>query len=712
MKMKHYLSMAVVAMALAACSDDYDDTALWNTVNDHENRIAALEQWQDEVNNNIAALQQLLNTNDMITSVTPVMENGKEVGYTIAFLHSDPITIYHGEKGEKGDKGEQGIQGEQGVQGTPGKDGADGDTPVVGLLKGDDGNWYWTLDGELMTDPQGNPIRANGEDGKDGQPGQDGKPGADGEEGEPGAPAPTPQIGLGSSIESGTIVTDNGVVQLDAWYLSVDGGATWYRISGDKGATGDKGDTGAQGPQGDQGEQGPQGIQGEQGDSWFACAPTLSEDGAYYIFTLADGDDDPDNNPTIEVAAYQSLRIGTGTGTLAITGATAEISLTYPDGTTADDYSALVTQITPEGADGTYTDISTRATDANGWSVEGDLANAKVTVVAGSGKALLRVTLIRNNGDEVTASRIVEKPNYTVSEDGKTYTVYNAEGLIEWANAVNALVNQYLDLNCVLADDIEMQGKDFPVICKGNGGYDWYTGTFNGNGHTISNLTINSEEDYIGFIRKGQDCTVQDVTFKNLSVTTSGANVGGILGTANGSTIVKNCHVIGGTIKSDKENGAGGMGGIIGFITSGDVEVYACSSSAKIEGTSYQGQGGIVGDNGGTYKYEGGKITACYATGSFSNSSSQYVGAIAGGINYGEITACYWDMEDVTYGYYKTTDSGKEGVSEGKIFGDNWDAVITTMNNALASAGISDYEWIKNTGDDAGVRPIVVQTAD
>ena len=159
--MKHYLSMAVVALALAACSDDYDDTALWNTVNDHENRIAALEQWQDEVNNNIAALQQLLNTNDMITSVTPVMENGKEVGYTIAFLHSDPVTIYHGEKGEKGDKGEQGIQGEQGVQGTPGKDGVDGDTPVVGLLKGDDGNWYWTLDGELMTDPQGNPRTGN-----------------------------------------------------------------------------------------------------------------------------------------------------------------------------------------------------------------------------------------------------------------------------------------------------------------------------------------------------------------------------------------------------------------------------------------------------------------------------------------------------------------------------------------------------------------------
>ena len=166
MKTKHYLSVAAVALALAAC-DDYDDTALWNQVNDNTSRIEALEQWQDEVNNNIAALQQLLNTNDMITSVTPVTLGGEVTGYTIAFLHSDPITIYHGDKGDKGDQGEQ---GEQGIQGEPGKDGADGAdgsdgsdgyTPQIGLTQQTDGNWYWTLDGELMLDPNGDPIRAN-----------------------------------------------------------------------------------------------------------------------------------------------------------------------------------------------------------------------------------------------------------------------------------------------------------------------------------------------------------------------------------------------------------------------------------------------------------------------------------------------------------------------------------------------------------------------
>ena len=125
------------ALTFTTC-DDYDDTALWEAVNGLEERIAALEQWQDETNNNIAALQKLLTTNDMITSVTPVMMGDETVGYTISFLHSDPITIYHGKKGDKGE------------------DGVDGSTPQIGLTQQTDGNWYWTLNGELMTDSKGN----------------------------------------------------------------------------------------------------------------------------------------------------------------------------------------------------------------------------------------------------------------------------------------------------------------------------------------------------------------------------------------------------------------------------------------------------------------------------------------------------------------------------------------------------------------------------
>lgn len=239
------------ALTFTAC-DDYDDTALWEQVNDNTGRIEALEEWQQTTNSNIAALQQLISTTDYITSVTPVTENGKEIGYTITFLHSDPITIYHGEKGDKGE------------------DGTAGSTPQIGLTQQTDGNWYWTLNGKLMTDSKGNPIRANGEDGKDGEDGQNGTDGDDGSTGatgRPGASAPTPQIKLGNTLTTGTYYGIDGDKQTTpdtgAWYLSVDNGATWYRVSGEDGQS------------------------GSTGDSFFKKVDTSNPN--YVTFTLADG---------------------------------------------------------------------------------------------------------------------------------------------------------------------------------------------------------------------------------------------------------------------------------------------------------------------------------------------------------------------------------------------------------------------------------------
>ena len=378
-------------------------------MNNHEERLAALEEWQEQVNHNIQSLYELINTTDYITSVSPLMESGQEVGYTISFLHSEPITIYHGEKGEKGDKGDQGDKGDKGDQGIPGQDGedgADGYTPQVGLTQQADGNWYWTLDGQLMTDSQGNPIRANGldgqdgEDGEDGQDGQDGEDGQDGSSGVDGKDAPTPQIKLGSTITGGTVITDNGGMQAEAWYLSVDGGQTWYRISGDKGEQGDRGPQGSTGPQG---PQGPQGEQGETGDAWFAAAPTLSGDGTHYIFTLTGGS-------TFSIPAYRTLQIGEGTGTLTLSNVTTDISITLPTGSSVGDFSALMAQVVPEGDD---VSIATRV-DNSGWKVEATLAESgsKVTVTApqDGSKAMLRVTLVDNVGGEIVASCVLQAP--------------------------------------------------------------------------------------------------------------------------------------------------------------------------------------------------------------------------------------------------------------------------------------------------------------
>ena len=136
MKARKTLTLLLLAaLTLAACK--YDDSELWEQVNQNTEdlaaqaaRIAALEAWQAETNTNIEALQTLLSTTDYITAVTPVVKDGVEVGFTISFLNTPAITIYHGTKGDKGDKG---------------------DTPQIGAAQGDDGNWYWTLNGEFLT---------------------------------------------------------------------------------------------------------------------------------------------------------------------------------------------------------------------------------------------------------------------------------------------------------------------------------------------------------------------------------------------------------------------------------------------------------------------------------------------------------------------------------------------------------------------------------
>ena len=359
------------------------------------------------------------------------------MGYTITFLHSDPITIYHGKKGDKGDKGdtgeqgdkgEQGEQGEQGIPGQDGVDGADGQdgyTPQIGLTQKEDGNWYWTLDGQLMLDPQGNPIRANGEDGKDGQdgadgengqdgiPGQDGQPGADGEDGKD---APTPQIRLGSSITAGTIMTDNGTKKSDAWYLSVDDGKTWYRISGEDGEDGNRGPTGPQGPTG---PTGPAGSNGKPGDSMFADPP-ITDEGTHYTFHLADEDSGP-----IIVPKYQPLQILTEAEHKAGTASDNGIATVPPGGETtfylrmnADtDYKNIVAIVTPLGDEA----VLTRATPEWIAAVRqaGEDITVTITAPATAGKALLDVSLLRADGSKLTASRVLEVP---IVKGGQTLT--------------------------------------------------------------------------------------------------------------------------------------------------------------------------------------------------------------------------------------------------------------------------------------------------
>ena len=212
---------------MSSCGS-YDDTPLWDKVNDHEDRITALEEQCTEMNSNIEALRALIEAmegGNYITKVEPIEENGVVVGYTISFAEGDPITIYHGKDGKDGEDGKDGANGTGG-----------GAAPQIGIRQDTDGAYYWTLDGEWLFDDNGNKVKAVGEDGKDGKDGEDG-------------------------------ITPELKIENDYWYISYDNGASWTELGKAKGEDG-------------------QDSQGGQGGS--SLFKSVTQDDNYVYFTLSD----------------------------------------------------------------------------------------------------------------------------------------------------------------------------------------------------------------------------------------------------------------------------------------------------------------------------------------------------------------------------------------------------------------------------------------
>lgn len=144
----------------------------------------AFEQLQtlcNEMNTNISSLQTIvtaMQNNDYITSCTPLIENGVQIGYTITFAKQGSIVIYHGQKGDSGE---------------------DGKTPIIGVKNDNDGIPYWTLNNEWLLDGSGNKVRVHTKDGI------------------------TPKF----KIENGY------------WYISYDNETSWTQLGQAKGDNGD-----------------------------------------------------------------------------------------------------------------------------------------------------------------------------------------------------------------------------------------------------------------------------------------------------------------------------------------------------------------------------------------------------------------------------------------------------------------------------------------
>ena len=188
--MKKLLAFAALFAVVALTSCKYDDDDLWNSVHGLENRVAKLEELCKQMNTNISSLQTIvtaLQNNVYVTGTTPLMKDGKEIGYTITFSKGNPITIYHGKDGQ---------------------DGEDGTTPTISVKKDTDGVYYWTLNGEFIV-VDGGKIKAEGKDGTNGTNGT------------------TPQF----KIEN------------DYWFVSYDNGANWTQLGKATGEDGIGGDS-------------------------------------------------------------------------------------------------------------------------------------------------------------------------------------------------------------------------------------------------------------------------------------------------------------------------------------------------------------------------------------------------------------------------------------------------------------------------------------
>ena len=150
-----FLMIAAFGFFLHSCKTDTDD--LWDSIYELDDKVSSLEELCKQMNGDINSLRTLaavLQNNNSITSVIPVMQDEKITGYTISFVKGDPIVIRHGEKGEQGNKGD------------------DGATPIIGIKQYTDGLYYWTLGESWLRDNAGNMIKAEGKDGKPGEEGQ------------------------------------------------------------------------------------------------------------------------------------------------------------------------------------------------------------------------------------------------------------------------------------------------------------------------------------------------------------------------------------------------------------------------------------------------------------------------------------------------------------------------------------------------------------
>ena len=398
-----------------------------------------------------------------------------------------------------------------------------------------------------------------------------------------------------------------------------------------------------------------------------------------------------------------------GSPTLRFTHRTARVTIVLTDNTEGL-ASVQLTGLSTEGGNpdiivpydkgsNTYTAIVAPQSVAAG--------TAFITCTFTNGKTLVykmkNATDWQAGGEYTYTVSLATARGYIIEDDG-SYTVYNADGLMNIAELVNG---GKTDINITLDKNIDLTGKAWTPI-----GTDYdnsYKGTFDGGGHTITGLTFTTNDEFAGLFgwlnRAG---TVKNVVMEGVQITSNqiyGGSIGGVVGSSWGT--IENCSV------SGNVSGTVYVGGVVGVQIGGSIT--GCSSSATVKGTvdvgGVAGQtnssatltacyatgnviieinpkkniagGSLVGMNAGI------SLLACYATGNVTSTGSStgkvHIGGFLGN-NYTTVTACYWkNNHEQGIGYNKENIVPEATKVDGT--GVTWKNAVDAMNTALQNAG-------------------------
>lgn len=291
----------------------------------------------------------------------------------------------------------------------------------------------------------------------------------------------------------------------------------------------------------------------------------------------------------------------------------------------------------------------------NNGTITGGVFNSTV-----SGSGIINGGTFNGTPDHITGSGTETDP----------YQIGTAAGLKWFRDKVNdAKTEEETKICAVLTANIDLKNEEWTPIGIGNGTRNGvpidfpYSGTFDGNGHTISGLNVNYRNKNGGLF-----CHVMNATIKNLTVAGSvthssgdGVAYGGIVGCADSSTIencTNRCTVTGNWY----------AGGIVGWST--DSDIIGCANFGNISSPSFSG--GICGEIGGKNDAAGidATIRDCYNVGMV---SGNYAGGITGQSDSENI--------DILIANCYNVGSLHGSTNTGEIIGDLSGPVCTTIDN-------------------------------